>query len=223
MKQKVSATQRVLNIWAIILFVWSLYRINFRTDLPIWIDEFIAKPLVFILPVYFYITQVEKKNFLTAIQLKGEDLGKNILLGLGIGSLFFLSGLLGIGLKNNGSLAASFSILFSPAIIYILLLSLATAVSEEILSRGFVLQRLYEDSKNMFSAAFLSSILFFILHIPILFTNDKIIGVLLLQVMVTDLILSFGISLIFLYRKNLVVPIIIHALYSLSLYLFSVH
>ena len=60
MKSKVTATQRALNLWAVILIIWSVYRAKFR--LPEWLDEFIAKPLVFILPVYYYIRKIEKKT-----------------------------------------------------------------------------------------------------------------------------------------------------------------
>ena len=63
MKQKTSPTQKALNVWAIVLIIWALYRAKFRTDLPIWFDEFIAKPAVFILPIYYYISRYEKKNF----------------------------------------------------------------------------------------------------------------------------------------------------------------
>ena len=63
----VSYTQKVLNVWAVILILWSIYRA--KLALPEWFDEFIAKPLIFILPVYLFIRKVEKGNFFSKIPL----------------------------------------------------------------------------------------------------------------------------------------------------------
>ena len=40
-KSETSPTQKMLNVWAIILIIWSLYRATFKTGLPILFDEFI--------------------------------------------------------------------------------------------------------------------------------------------------------------------------------------
>ena len=45
MKENVSPLQKSLNVWAIILILWSIYRANFGTSLPTWLDEFLVKPL----------------------------------------------------------------------------------------------------------------------------------------------------------------------------------
>lgn len=218
-KTSVSPIQKVLNVWAVVLIVWSVYRAYFKTELPIFFDEFIAKPAVFLIPVYYYITKVEKKNFFSAIDLKNENLSKNIRLGLAIGFIFFLSGVLGVFLKSQ-NIATVFSNQNFAVIGSFLLIAIATSFSEEVLSRGFVLKRLYEETKNPFSSSFFASILFFFLHVPILFTNEKIVGMVLLKVMFTDLILSLAVSFIYLERRNLLLPILIHAFYNLSLYLF---
>jgi membrane protease YdiL (CAAX protease family) len=99
-------------------------------------------------------------------------------------------------------------------------MALMTGISEEILSRGFVLKWLYAESKNIYTASFFASILFFFLHVPILFTNLKLTGNLLLMFMAMDMILSLVNSFVFLERKNLVLPILIHTFYNLSIILF---
>lgn len=216
-----SSVQKTLNLWAIILIVWSVYRAYFKTSLPIWFDEFIAKPTIFIIPVYYYITQIEKRNFFEGIDLKVHNILQHILFGVLVGSAFFISGSLGLAFKT-GNITNLFtqSISLTDALFFFMV-GLMTSISEEVLTRGFVLKRLYEDSKNIFTSSFLVSILFFFMHVPILFTSDKIIGMVLLRVMFTDLILSLAVSFIFIERKNLIVPILIHAFYSLSLYLFT--
>ena len=210
-KKDVSPTQRMLNTWAIIVIIWSVYRAYVKTDLPLWFDELIAKPFVFILPVAYYISRYETHGF-----FKGLDLKRSLpdfIFGFSLGLAVLGLSLFTFGTNNTISFPSI------TIILYLLGIALATSISEEILSRGFVLKRLYAESKNIISATFFASFLFFVLHIPILFTNKDIFGVTLLQVMATDLLMSFGISLIYLQRKNLVIPILIHMFYTFALYL----
>ncbi len=217
MKQKISPTQKALNLWAVILIIWSIYRANVR--MPEWFDEFIAKPLVFILPVYYYIKNVDKKEFFSSLLIKPKELGKDILFGLGIGGVFFITALFANFVKFNRFFSLNVS-LTPQTIMFISLTALATGISEEILSRGFVLKKLYDESKNIYTSSFFASILFFFLHVPILFTNAKIVGSTLIVFMATDLILSLVNSFLYLDRKSLVLPILIHAMYNISLTFF---
>jgi len=210
MKKPLSLTQKTLNIWAIILIVWSFYRANFK--MAEWIDELIIKPLIFVLPVAYYVIKVEKTAFFKAIDLKGRLRKVDWLISITIG-LLFLSTIALANYLRNGHIQVNTTQPF----LMIAVLALATGITEEILSRGFVLKRLYADSKNLLSAAFLSSILFFFLHVPMLFTNLKITGNILLIFMVTDVLLSLVISFVYLERKNLWVAILIHAFYNFSL------
>ncbi|OGK13248.1 hypothetical protein A3A93_00520 [Candidatus Roizmanbacteria bacterium RIFCSPLOWO2_01_FULL_38_12] len=210
-KKDVSPTQRMLNAWAIVVIIWSVYRAFVKTDLPLWFDELIAKPLVFILPVAYYISRYETRGF-----FKGLDLKRSLpdfILGLSLGIA-----VLGMSLFTFGT-SKAINLPSMSVIGGLFFIALATSMSEEILSRGFVLKRLYEESKNIIGAIFFASFLFFVLHIPILFTNKDIFGITLIQVMATDLLMSFGISLIYLQRKNLIIPILIHTFYTFALYL----
>ena len=100
MRQKTSPTQKALNIWAIILIIWSIYRANFR--LPEWFDEFIAKPLVFIVPVYLYISRIEKKEFFSSLWWKVKIGLSDVLYGTGIGGILFLTAITGNWVKTGG-------------------------------------------------------------------------------------------------------------------------
>ncbi len=211
--------EKVLNVWAIVLIIWSVYRVTFKTDLPLWFDELIAKPLIFLLPLNFFIRRTEKKNFFTSVGLKKKGIGKEVVIGLLLGSIFFLPGAIEGFIKQNGFIFNIHNLFQGKNIIYFAVIALATSFSEEILSRGFVLRRLYQQSRNIYTSSFFASVLFFFLHVPILFTS-QIAGSLLLQVMVADLVLSLAVSFLFIRRKNLVSPILVHALYSLSIYLF---
>lgn len=218
MKNGVSSAQKALNLWAIILIIWSIYRANFK--LPQWFDEYIAKPVVFVLPVYYYILKYEKKDFFTAVGWKLKSNFSDVFLGLLLGGLFFLMAILANFIKFNKFVIFPTQKFFFPVFLLTILTAFATSISEEILSRGFVLKRLYEESKNIYTSSFFSSILFFFLHVPILFTNAKITGNLLLFFMTSDLVLSLANSFVFLEKKNLTLPILIHAFYNLSIYFF---
>lgn len=208
----------MLNTWAIVLILWAVYRAYFKVDLPVWFDEFFAKPAIFLIPIFFYITKVEKKKFWAGVDLKRKNLGQSILFGLVAGSFFLITGFIANYIKN-GDLAFP-SIFASGKIVYIILISFASSFSEEVLSRGFVLNRLHAESKNILHSVFFASFLFFFLHIPILFTDSSLFGATLLQVMITDILLSFAVSLLYFQQKNVVVPIIVHTFYNLSLLLF---
>jgi membrane protease YdiL (CAAX protease family) len=212
MKEPISSTQKALNLWAVILIVWSLYRANFH--LPEYVDEFIAKPLVFIVPVYFYIRNIDKKNFFNSIGLKLKSIPVDFFVSLLIGLIFFGAVMLANLLKTG-------KVMLSPQnIIIVVVTALATSISEEILSRGFILKKLYDESKNIYSACFIGSILFFLLHIPILMTTARLTGNLLLMFMALDIIFSLVVSFIFLQRKSLALPIFIHAFYIIALTMF---
>ncbi len=217
MKEKSSAVQKALNLWAIVLIVWSIYRANFH--LPEWFDEFIAKPLVFILPVYYYVRSIDKKNFFPSLYINPKLIVPDFIIAFGIGAVFFVTSMLANFLKFGKLIVVNQS--WTPQNVLVIgVIALATGISEEILSRGFILKKLYEESKNIYTSSFFASILFFLLHIPILFTTARLSGNLLLLFMGTDIILSLVNSFLFLQRKSLTLPIFIHAFYNIALTLF---
>lgn len=213
---QISHTQRTLNVWAIILILWSLYRTTFKTELPVWFDEIFAKPVIFLLPIHYFITRYEKKNLLERLDIF-LDRKNDLVIGFAIGLVFFLCiGLISY-LRENQGFAVEPTL---GMLLYIVIVSMFTGFTEEILARGFVLKRLFEESKNALSAVFIGSILFFITHIPIIFSNPKYYGTSLVVILISDLLFSFFVSFIYLARKNVLVPILIHVFYILTLYLF---
>ncbi len=214
MKQKITPTQRALNLWAVILIVWAIYRTYFK--MPQWFDEFIAKPLVFVLPVYYYIRTVDKKPFFPSIHLnlKPKVVMGDLFNSLVIGGVFLLTAILAVYIRSQKLIFLNhFPGLVN--LLVIIVMALATGITEEILSRGFVLTKLYEESKNIYTSTFFASVLFFFIHVPILFTDPRINGRTLLMFMTTDLLLSMINGLIFLQRKSLTTPILIHAFYNI--------
>lgn len=214
MKEKLTSTQKALNLWAIVLIIWSIYRTYFR--MPEWFDEVVAKPLVFVLPVLYYIVRIDRKKIMESlyINLKPKKILADFIFSLAVGAIFLGTLALAMYLRF-GKVNLPSSLPDVNVVIYVVLLALATGVTEEILSRGFVLKKLFDESRNYFSSLFVSSMLFFVLHIPILFSNINITGNLLLTFMVTDVVLSVISGYLFLQRKSLTVAILIHAFYNI--------
>lgn len=184
--------------------------------MPEWFDEFIAKPTVFVLPVFYYIKIIDKKAIFNYLNLKltGKEIFYDLLYSLGVGFLFLVTAFAASYFRTGklifiGNLPtfSEFSMIF--------FISLATGITEEILSRGFVLKKLYEESKNVLSSTFFASVLFFFLHVPILFANTKITGNMLIMFMATDMLLSMVNGFIFLQKRSLTIPIFIHAFFNI--------
>jgi membrane protease YdiL (CAAX protease family) len=213
MKEKITPTQRALNLWAVILIVWAVYRSYLK--MPVWFDEFIAKPIVFVLPVFYYVRRVDKKKILDYFYFKFgfKEIINDFLYSLGVGLIFLVTAILASYFRE-GKVIFMDRLPTIPGFIFIIITALATGITEEILSRGFVLRKLYDESKNVLSSTFFASLLFFFLHLPILLTNIKITGNMLLLFMATDMLLSMVNGLIFLQKRSLAIPIFIHAFYN---------
>jgi len=209
-RRGISHLEKTLNIYGIILIVWSLYRFYFKTTQPLWFDEFIAKPAIFVLPVWYFVSRYEKKPFLEGLSIKTKSPLLDIAAGLLIGAVFFVISAFR-AISHTG---------ISPQIIYWVGIALASSITEEIVSRGFILNRLFDNDKNIILSSVYASILFFFLRVPILFVENKLSGQVLVQALLTNFILSLVISLLFLKRRSLPFAIAIHFMYALSFYLF---
>lgn len=210
-------TEWIFQFWAWQLLIWALYRYFFH--FPEWVDEFIFKPAVFVVPVIWYVLQRERLSLAT-IGLTAKNIKRNILLGLGIGLVFTLEGM-GVNIATHGSLhlqqlqaTAIYSIGF------LALLSLATAFSEELLSRGFLFSRLYNQTKRLWYAIVMSTCMFVAFHIPILVTSLKFQGPTLILFFFTSIVLAVANSIVFFQTKSLVTPLLIHFFWNMTVALF---
>lgn len=217
-RPSITPLQRTLNIWAVVLIVWSLYRVNFPIN-DIF-DELIAKPFVFIGIIAFYLKKIVKINISDEIKwhfsLNLADLGVILMIGL----TFFFTAFAGNFAKGSELVSESkINYLLSTPGLIAILLSLATAISEEFLSVGFVLPKIYDETKNYVTSVLFSGGLFAVLHIPILVANLKLDGYTILALLFTNFILGSINALLFLDRKNLLIPILIHFIYNISILL----
>jgi membrane protease YdiL (CAAX protease family) len=216
MVKKGFSLESVYRLWAWILLVWSVYRYFFR--LPEWADEFIFKPLIFVVPVLWYVVKKEKRK-LESVGLTGKNIFNSIYIGIGFGMVFALEGVLAHYLKY-GKLSVNPIAAFNNYGFWLIGLSLATAFSEELLSRGFLFNRIYEKTKNLPFAASVGSVLFVLLHVPILVTLTKLQGATLILFFATDFILAFANSMLFATTGSLVAPILVHLFWNMTVSLY---
>ena len=121
--------RRVLAIYVVVLLAWGVYRFFYQLSEPL--DEFIAKPLIFLGPVFWYLSRYEKNNW-RLLGFKSKHIIKDIYLGVGLGMLLGAEGLIFNFIKYQGfnfePVAAAGEFCFFG----LMLLSTATAITEEI-------------------------------------------------------------------------------------------
>lgn len=207
----------IFHLWGWIVILWALYRYFFQ--LPEWADEFVFKPLVFAFPVIWYVRTKEKRS-LSSVGITTKNIFTSIYIGLGFGFVFALEGIFANAIKY-GRLQILPSTPFAELGIGLMIaLSFATAFSEELLSRGFVFTRLMEKTKNLLYASLVSSLMFVLLHVPILVTGLKLHGTTLALFFVTDLILAVANSLLLYNTRSLVAPILVHIFWNMTVALY---
>lgn len=211
---------QVFIVWFVIFLIWTFYRAVFF--FPEGVDEFFVKPIVFALPVLYIVLAKEKKKLKDlGLSPKPNAFFNDLYIGVVIGVLFALEGLLMNYFKyGKFSFAPILSVKVTGGLGIFFLINLATSLWEEILGRGYMYQRLYKISKNQFWAAFTSSFLFLLLHIPILFTRLHLTGTSLLVYPLSILLLGITNSYIFSLRGSLTLPILIHTFWNMTVALY---
>lgn len=197
------------RLYIFIFVVWGLYRLIFR--LPENVEEIFLKPLIWLVPTFYIVFKIEKKS-LSSLGYTTKNFGPSFLKGLIFGLLFLVVGLslnyvrYGVFALKNLPLGE----IFLPA----LFLSFVTAISEETVFRGYLLNRLWKMTKNSWVANFLTSIGFGLIHLPI---TVFVYHYSLPQIFIFTLLVflsSLGSGLLFVWTKNIWASILIHVFWS---------
>jgi len=212
--------RQVFIVWFVIFLVWAFYRAYF--SLPEAIDELLIKPLIFVLPILIIVFVKEKKK-LSDLHVfpSRKDFFLDLYIGVVIGVLFALEGLVVNYLKyGQFSFSPLFSVKAGGGIIGFFIINLFTSLWEEILGRGYLYQRLYRETNNQMQSAIVSSFLFLLLHIPIMFTRLQLVGTSLLIYPLSILILGVTNCYLLTLRKSLTLPILIHTFWNMTVALY---
>jgi membrane protease YdiL (CAAX protease family) len=207
----------IFKIWGWVLLIWSLYRYFFKFSEPV--DEFIFKPLVFVVPVLWYVFKKEKRTF-GSIGLTSNNFLKSLIFGLSFGLVFFFEGVMANSLQNGKFSLIPINYFGVTEIIVLLILTMATSLWEEILNRGFLFNRIFEKTKNLPYSVVISSVLFILLHVPILVTSLKLQGMMLILFFMTNFILALTNCILFYNTGSIVAPVLVHLFWNMTVSLY---
>lgn len=209
--------ERIYAIWAWVLLLWCVYRYFAR--LPEWADDLVAKPIIFLGPVLFYVMSKERRP-LASIGLAAGKFFRDIYLGIGFGMLFALEGLM-TNLVKHGKFSFLPVIAMGTGNLFLyVILSVSAAICEEVLVRGFLYTRLKENYGSELKAMVVSTAMYFFLLIPAVFLVTKLNGLTLVIFLMTNLVLSFANTMIFSETKTVTVPVLIRAFWNMAVALY---
>lgn len=212
--------RQLFIVWFFIFILWSFYRAYFY--LPEAVDEYIVKPLIFVVPVLFVVWVWENKKIRElGLIFKSKDFIFDLYIGVVLGIILAVEGLLANFLKyGQFSFEPVRAVFLAKGILPFLMINVATSISEEVLGRGYLFNRLLKASKNQLGSAVFSSILFTILHLPIMFTRLHLSGTALLFYPLS--IFLMGVTNCYLYsiRRSLTLPILLHTFWNMTISLY---
>lgn len=212
--------RQVFIVWFLIFLIWAFYRAYFFQ--PEWIDELLVKPLVFVFPVLFMVWYYENKPLAElGLTFKLKNIILDIYVGVVLGILLAFEGLIANYLKyGNFTFSPLAAAKMYGDIGIFLIVNLISAISEEILGRGYLYNRLFRITNRQFWSALFSSILFLLLHLPIMFTRLHLTGGALVIYPVSILILGITNCYLFTLRRSLTIPILLHTFWNMTIALY---
>ena len=214
MPKKETAIKHSTILATFLLIVWGFYRIIFK--LPDNIEELIIKPIIWLVPVFYFVRK--EKLGLSSLGITTKNIFPAVYLSIFLGTLFALEGFLINYVKHEGfDFSANIgSLQLLPA----LGLSLATAISEEIAFRGFLFNRVWHALGHEWRANFITSIVWALIHVPIgIFWWELSAGAVVGYLILTT-IFSIGSAFVFARTKNVTSSILLHVLWEWPIILF---
>lgn len=208
-----SPVENVYRLWGWVALAWAFYRYYFR--LPESLDELIFKPLVFVVPVVWFLRVIEKRSYDT-LGLTLRNFPKSLLYGVGLGIVLALEAGIANIVKNGSLLIRPIDAVVSYGPLPLVVFTVATATTEEILNRGFLFNRIFEYTNRFVYSALVSTGFFVLLHLPILVTSLHLTGVNLIFYFVTTAVLGVTNCILFSSTKSLVAPVIVHIIWNLT-------
>jgi membrane protease YdiL (CAAX protease family) len=219
-EHKIFILRRTLMVYVVIFVLWGLYRLLFR--FPAFVEELFFKPLVF-LPALFSVLLGEGKGWrglLRAFGFRKGGITLSIYYGLTLGAVYVLAASLGNLVFSREMVIPGFSI--EPWRLFSLSgLSLVTAFWEQIVFSGFILLRFMRVFEDEWSSVGLTSLLFTLLHLPILWLDaDARLVFIIIQLLLFFLV-GFGNAVLMLRTRNILAPILSHTFWALAVGLFG--
>lgn len=152
-----------LGLYCFISVVWTLYRMF--THYSELVDEGIFKIIVWTVPTLLVILLRKQKP--SAYGISGKNMLQSIGVGVGAGLLLSLPKII-IFVKGSQALSC-----MREQFIPYFVIAFFTAISEEIVFRGYLFTLMEKYLKNGYVTIFLNSVLFTLIHLPILILSYR--------------------------------------------------
>ena len=212
--RKESVVKYLTRYSVYILIVWGFYRVLFK--LPDNIEELILKPIIWLTPLFFLLKK--EKLGINSLGITLKNLFPAIYLSLGLGAIFAIEAIFLNFLKykafNFGANIGEWGLMLS------LLISFATAFSEEVSFRGYIFNRLWGVLNNEWLANIITSVVWALVHAPVtIFVWKLSLSAAALYLFLTFL---FGLGSVFVFArtKNVFGSVFLHVLWSWPIILF---
>lgn len=215
-RQKLSL-KHVFALFSFIFVIWSFYR-YLPGILPLWMEELILKPLIWLVPMFWLVRKIERQSF-SSLGFTKKKLFPSLYWGIGLGLVFALEGLLTNIVKYRGLNLVSLNYPVS-GFIALFFISLATAFSEETVFRGYIFNRLWQIWNQEWLANIISSFLFVLIHLPIGIFVLGYTPLVMLAYLFFVFIFAFGSAFVFGRTRNVASSILLHIFWSWPIVLF---
>lgn len=212
-----SSVRSVFVLYGVIGLVWTLYRAFFHFSEG-W-DEFFFKPLIFLGPVFLWVRLREKRS-LGSLGFSRNNFSKNLLIGLLLGLFFAAEGVVTSVIKYK-ELTFNPDHLGMEGVILAGFISLATGFSEEVLNRGFLMNRLWKSWGSEFWANLVSAFLFALLHLPMAVFRLNCLSFDIITYGLLVFVLGVADGFVFGRTRTIVAPTVSHALWNWSVIMFG--
>ena len=212
---KVSYLKNAVVYGAYLLVIWGFYRFLF--ELPTHIEELIVKPVVWLLPLYYFVFKKEGLG-LGSLGFTIKNLFPSVYLAIGLGAVFVMEGVLTNFLKYGG-LHFGANIGQIP-LMASLGLSFATAFSEEVAFRGYIFTRIWSVTNDEWKANLITSSMWTLVHVPIAFFVWKLNFAAALTYLMLTAVYGIGSAFVYGKTRNILSSILLHVLWEWPIILF---
>lgn len=214
MPNKTTAIKHSIALFAYLLVVWGFYRNLF--EYPEQIEEMIIKPVLWLLPV-FYLLNKEKLG-LSSLGVTTRNLFPAIYLALILGVVFAVEGVV-VNYVKYGQIDFSANV-GSNLIFIALLISLSTAITEELAFRGFIFNRVWHATGREWVANFAVAVMWMLIHLPItIFRWNMGLGGIAGYLLLVG-VFSVGSGFLFARTRNVTSSILLHVFWEWPIILF---
>lgn len=214
MPKKETAIKHATILTAYLLIVWGFYRFLFR--LPDEIEELIVKPIIWLLPVFYFVKK--EKASLSSLGITSKNLFPAIYFALALGTVFAIEAVI-INFVKYGGLDFSANIGGKP-LLASLGISFATAFSEEISFRGYIFNRVWTAFGKEWSANIVTSLAWALVHVPVAFFVWKLSFSSALIYLFLTTLFGIGSAFVFARTRNVFSSIFLHVLWEWPIILF---